>query len=300
MKKKISLYSLAIVSVLFVLSIYSMRLNARPTLYFGLIIAALGVFLIGLFSNRYIAAILGGGVFILGYYLRQYYPEVSKLKDDKLKTFLIENEAYNSMLAKYFVALLIGFILIGFLSGLLGENLKRERENLFSTKKITYMAIFIALSVLINSLRIGSISFGGFPIILSGYLLGGIPGFIVGALADIVGFLIRPSSQAFNILFVLTSALTGLIPVVVTNALGDKYPKFTLIKVFIGVLVGQMITTVTLVPIFRVLLFGANTFWFYAGRALINQVVNIPLYAFLVTTLSDRITKVIDFDKEFI
>ncbi len=300
MKKKISLYSLAIISVLFVLSIYSMRLNARPTLYFGLIIAALGVFLIGLFSNRYIAAILGGGVFTLGYYARQYYPEVSKLKDDKLKTFLIENEVYNLMLAKYFVALLIGFILIGFLSGLLGENLNKERVNLFSTKKITYMAIFIALSVLINSLRIGSISFGGFPIILSGYLLGGIPGFIVGALADIVGFLIRPSSQAFNILFVLTSALTGLIPVVVTNALGDKYPKFTLIKVSIGVLVGQMITTVTLVPIFRVLLFGSNTFWFYAGRALINQAVNIPLYAFLVTTLSDRITKVIDFDKEFI
>ena len=158
------------------------------------------------------------------------------------------------------------------------------------------MAIFVALGVIINTARIGFVSFGGFPIILSGYLLGPISGFIVGGVTDVVAFIVRPSSFGFNILFTLTSALTGIIPIVVTRLLGEKYPNYTFIKVLIGVLLGQIITSVVLVPIFTAFLYK-KVFIVEAGKALLKQAISIPIYAFLTTSLTDRIGKVIKFDE---
>lgn len=171
-----------------------------------------------------------------------------------------------------------------------------NKKSFFTVKKIAYAGIFIALSVAVNSMRIGSVSFGGFPIIFSGYALGPLFGFIVGGLSDLVGFLIRPSSTGgFNPLFTLTSALTGAIPVIITSALGDKYPKFNLWKIFIGILVGQAITSVVLVPIFISVLYGKNTVWYYMISAAIKQAVSIPVYSILLKAINDIISKQIDF-----
>lgn len=296
MNNKKSVFTFSIIIGFMILSIISIRSNTRPTLYVGLILACLGVALIGMFSSRYIGALLGGVVFIGGYFIRGLYPQATSLKGDKLKTFIIENKAYNEFLDKYFIILIISFIIIGFTFGILGEKLKEERNELFKSIKLVNMSIFVALSVAINTMRVGSVSFGGFPIILSGYLLGPIPGFIVGAMSDIVGFIIRPSALGFNPVFILTSALTGLIPVVVTNLLGNKYPRFEMHKVLIGIFIGQILTSVIMVPIFSTIIYGKHSFWFLAYRAFIKQVISIPIYAFLTTTIVDRVTKVINFD----
>lgn len=170
------------------------------------------------------------------------------------------------------------------------------KKSKFSTRTIAYSAIFVALSVVINTVRIGSVSFGGFPIILSGYALGPLLGFIVGGVADLVGFLIRPSATGgFNPLFILTSALTGAIPVLVTRALGDRYPKYKLWKILVGVLIGQTITSVILVPIFRSLLYGKNTVWYYMVKAGTKQAVSIPIYGVLIKAVLDPLTKIFNF-----
>ncbi|WMM23384.1 folate family ECF transporter S component [Tissierella sp. MB52-C2] len=170
------------------------------------------------------------------------------------------------------------------------------KKSIFTTKKIAYAAIFIAISVAINTMRIGSISFGGFPIIFSGYVLGPLMGFIVGALADVVGFLIRPSATGgFNPLFVLTSALTGAIPIIITRLLGDKYPNYKLWKIFLGIFIGQTITSVVMVPIFISLITGKNTVWYYIYKAAAKQIVSIPIYAILLKAINDTITKHFDF-----
>lgn len=169
----------------------------------------------------------------------------------------------------------------------------------FSTKKITFMAIFIAISVMVNTARIGSISFGGFPIIFSGYLLGPFMGFIVGGVSDILGFIVRPSSFAFNPLFTFTSALTGALPILTTRFLKEKYPNFSLIKIFLGVFVGQMLTSVILVPLFSTILYGNKTFIVLAVNAFTKQIISIPIYAILIKILNDRLKKIIDFRKEF-
>ncbi len=95
----------------------------------------------------------------------------------------------------------------------------QRSRNFLNPRSIAYASLFVALSVVINTFRIGSVSFGGVPIIFSGYVLGPVMGFIVGAMADIVGFIVRPSGNAFNPVFVLTSALTGMLPILVTKLL---------------------------------------------------------------------------------
>lgn len=296
MNKKISLRNWAICLVLGLFGILAIRFDGKPTVYIGLVFAYLAIFLIGLFSKPLVGMAFGPSVIGLGFIVRNFFPTSTKLTGKKLEAFLLEKSAYADFYSKYMILLVLLGLLIGLLGGAIGKILQEEKVEKFTPNKITYMAVFVALGVIINTVRIGSISFGGFPIILSGYLLGPIAGFIVGGVADVVSFIVRPSSNAFNILFVMTSAFTGFIPVVVTKLLGEKYPKYTFVKVLIGVLVGQLITSVLLVPIFSSILFK-KVFIVEALKALTKQAVSIPIYSFLIISLNDRISKVMKFDK---
>lgn len=177
----------------------------------------------------------------------------------------------------------------------------QRKRKVFTTKTLTYSAMLVALSVAINSLRIGNISFGGFPIIFSGLTMGPIVGFVVGGVADVVGFIIRPSaSGGFNPLFVLTSALTGLIPGLVIIILKDKFPNYKPWKVFIAIALGQIITTVLMVPLFITYLrqsnlLGTSAFWtsYYARVTLAfgRQALNIPVYTILFSLIIKPLSK---------
>lgn len=172
-----------------------------------------------------------------------------------------------------------------------------QKNSIFTTRKIVYAAIFIALGLVINTMRIGTFaSFGGLPIILSGYALGPVMGFIVGGVVDILGFIIRPSATGgFNPAFVLTSALTGAIPVLVTGLLGDRYPDYKIWKIIIGTIVGQFITSVFMVPYFISIFYGKNLLYPKMAEAAIKQAYSAPIYGFLVKILIDSLKNVIDF-----
>lgn len=287
------------VIVLSVLSVVAIRFNTKPYLFVGMIFSLIGIFFIGMNLNRLLGAIFGGGIVAIGLAFRKFYPEVSKLTGEKLEAFMIDYNNYEEFLGKYFLLLIILGAFVGFVGGMVSEVIEEDRTDKFSTNRITYIAIFVALSVAINTARIGSISFGGFPIIMSGFFLGPINGFIVGGVADIVGFIIRPSATGgFNPAFVLTSALTGAIPVVVTRFLGERYPNYSLWKVIIGIFVGQMITSVLMVPMFRVMFFGGNTFLYFAGKAFIKQIISIPIYGFLITTVNESLRRSVNFDRK--
>lgn len=298
--KNISLKAWITVIFLAIISILTFRVNGASMIYTGMLLALLGIFLIGLVSNRYVSLVMGGLIMGVGIVVRKHFPIATKLVGQELNDFMLRFNSYRDFLDKYLILIILFGILFGLLSGRIGEIVKRDKSNKFTTVKISYMSIFIALSVMINSLRIGSISFGGFPIILSGYLLGPIPGFIVGGVSDLLGFIIRPSAFAFNPLFTLTSALTGAIPVVVTNLLGERYPNYSLVKILIGVFVGQILTSVIMVPIFSSILYGRATVWVLAGDAFIKQALSIPVYALLIKILNDRLKRVINFEKEFV
>lgn len=188
-----------------------------------------------------------------------------------------------------------------------GGFFMHKKRKVFTTKTLTYSAMLVALSVAINSLRIGNISFGGFPIIFSGLTMGPIVGFVVGGVADVIGFIIRPSaSGGFNPLFILTSALTGLIPGLVIILLKDKYPNYKPWKVFIAIATGQLITTVLMVPLFITYLrqsnlLGTSAFWtsYYARVTLAfsRQALNVPIYTVLFSSIIKPLSKTFNPDK---
>lgn len=300
MKNKSILKTITII-LLAIFSIINFNTYGNPEIfpgyYTGLILALIGAFIIGLLSTKYKGAIIGGFVLGLGYLYRIHFPRIPSFDDLTEAEIIQMAQPFTDLLNKYWILLIFLGILAGFLGGKISEIIREDKSSKFSTTKIAYMAIFISLSVMINSLRIGSVSFGGFPIILSGYLMGPLSGFIVGGVADLLGFIIRPSAFAFNPLFTLTSALTGALPIIFTKLLGDKYPEFKLWKIIIGVFLGQMITSVILVPIFSVWLYGSNTLYILMARAFFKQIVSIPIYAVLIKILNDRFKKVIDFNK---
>ncbi|WP_459129746.1 folate family ECF transporter S component [Guggenheimella bovis] len=288
LRKWIVVLALAIAGAL------SIFFGAKPTLIVGYYFSLAAVFLLSLSSNRVIGSIFGFLTVGAGILLRLNIPYTPDLSAKALAKYVKESDAFNSFLGSNFYWMILIGIIVGLFGGAIAEILEKDRQKL-TTNRITTMAVFIALSVAINSLRVGSVSFGGFPIIYGGYVLGPIGGFIVGALADLLGFLVRPSGNAFNPIFTLTSALTGLIPVLVTTLLGEKYPKLSFIKVLIGIFIGQMITSVLMVPYFQALLYAKNTFEFYAIKALTKQLVSIPIYAFLIISMNDVLSKVITF-----
>jgi ECF transporter S component (folate family) len=94
-------------------------------------------------------------------------------------------------------------------------------KNKLKTQVVVHIGLYIALSVILKlvfeiyiplagfpALRI---NFTSIPIILSGMLLGPIPGLITGALSDIMCFIIKPGGAYFP-LFTISSALAGCIP----------------------------------------------------------------------------------------
>ncbi len=82
-------------------------------------------------------------------------------------------------------------------------------------KKIAYIAVFIALGVVTNSLveinvtPSNKITFTYFVCFFAGFLLGPLPGFLAGFLGDAIGFLLLPQDVYW--LFGLTLGFTGLL-----------------------------------------------------------------------------------------
>lgn len=285
----IFLYCLAVVLTM---SVTTITLGA-PKVYLGLVAAVIVVLFASRLLDKKYSLIASMASIALGMALQVKMPMIPKMKPEKLEALKPLIETYHENLIKYGVIIVA---IVGILVYALSPKIKVARRQ-SSTRKITYMAMFIALSVVINTMRFGSISFGGFPIIYSGLVLGPVNGFIVGALADVLGFIVRPSSGGgYHVVFTLTSALTGLIPILVVRLFKVKYPNFKFYQVLLGILVGQMITSVIMSPYFQAFIFGKNTFIYYATKALIKQAVSIPLYAALFTSMTESIKDSINFE----
>lgn len=304
----------ALVVVLSAVATLAMYYDAKPV-WLGLPIMFILIACAGLIGGKYAGAATGLIATTLGLYIKinHYFipqkfraiPEgLSGEKLDKLTKQIVKftssMEAYTAELRKYAVLIIIGGILIGFLVGLFLKRKESEAQNnqatslkkgILNTKTLVYMSVFIALSVTINTLRIGNISFGGFPIIYSGLALGAIPGFIVGAASDVIAFLMRPSGNGdFNWLFCLTSGLTGMIPALFFLIPGLGKQKKNVFFVFCAILLAQLVTSIGIVPLGRYWLYQ-HPYVVTLTNAVIKQAYSIPLYTFFYITLDQAIGK---------
>lgn len=158
-------------------------------------------------------------------------------------------------------------------------------------KIITISGFLIALNIVLSRFITipGIVNFGGFPIIFAGVVFGPIVGGVVGGVGDVVSFIVRPTGP-FMPHFVLTSALTGIIPGIIMKLLKAELPKFPLWKIFVAILIGQVTTSVLMVPYFRSILFGHPLF-LTMTKTITKQVINIPVYAILIKGLVESLAR---------
>lgn len=156
-------------------------------------------------------------------------------------------------------------------------------------KTIVISGFLVALNVVLSRVITipGIINFGGFPIIFGGIVCGPIVGGIVGAVGDVVSFIVRPTG-VFMPHFVLTSALTGIIPGILTKILKNDLTNPKLWKIFISIFIGQVTTGVIMVPYFRQILFG-HPFMVTMLKAATKQAINIPAYSIIIKILIESL-----------
>lgn len=241
-------------------------------------------------SGAYLGPVLAGmmGLVTTGLILLSRANSVMHaLPADQQSEAYVKMAAFHESLLHFFWLYLLAGVAVALLGAFLGRYLK-NRVKIAETisKNMTYISAFVALGVVINTMRIGEISFGGFPIVYSGIAFGPIVGGVVGTLIDVVGFIVRPSGSggAFNPLFTMTSMLTGVIPPLVMKILRDDGTKTSYWRVLISILAAQLITSVALVPLFR--------YWLYAHpyiptliSSVIKQAYSVPLYAFFFVVI---------------
>lgn len=156
-------------------------------------------------------------------------------------------------------------------------------------KTITISGFLIALNIVLARVVSipGILNFGGFPVIFGGIVFGPVVGGIVGVVGDVLSHMVRPIGP-FMPHFTLTAALTGIIPGLLTMALKNELREPKLWKIFIAILIGQVTTTVLMVPYFRSILFD-HPFVLTMSKAAVKQVVNIPVYAVLMRILIEAL-----------
>ena len=172
-----------------------------------------------------------------------------------------------------------------------------------SSHKITNIGLLVALSIIltrITSIRIaiGSIEgirigFGGLPIILGGIIFGPLGGGLIGAFSDLLGYFINPIG-AYMPHFTLTSALTGIIPSLVLKLSQKKEPN--IFELGTAIAIGQIITSIVLVPYFLHIIFGIPWQVLMPPRIVIEP-INIVIYTTVISLILKRCYYIYSFYK---
>jgi ECF transporter S component (folate family) len=128
----------------------------------------------------------------------------------------------------------------------------------------------------VEGIRIG---FGTFPIIFAGFCFGPLMGALVGALSDILGYILSPAGP-YMPHFTLSAALYGIIPGLFAMAsfLSERS------RILGGVLVSQLSVGLLLTPFFLATLFGIPWKFLIIPR-LVGTPVQIVAYFYIFQIL---------------
>ncbi len=162
-----------------------------------------------------------------------------------------------------------------------------------SSHKITTIGLLIALSIILTriaSLRVAiggvegiRIGLGRLPIILGGIIFGPLAGGLIGAFSDLLGYFINPIG-AYMPHFTLTSALTGIIPATILILIRKDEPN--VFDLGIAITIGQVITSIMLIPYFLHILFDLP--W---NVLMLPRIISEPIQIFIYTYTINIILK---------
>jgi len=168
------------------------------------------------------------------------------------------------------------------------------------TRKLSYLALLVALNIVLTrlfSIRIPfggaegiRIGLGGLPIIISGVFFGPLAGGIVGAAGDLIGYFVNPMGP-YMPHYTFTAALTGIIPVVILRMMTSHIPKYW--QLLVAIAVGQLITRVGLVPYLHYTLFDIP-YEVTLIPYLLGELVTIPIFAGFIQLMLKRLHEFLD------
>ena len=162
-------------------------------------------------------------------------------------------------------------------------------KELRKTKSLVAMAMLLALAVVLGfvsvqvteSLRVG---FAFLPNALAGQMFGPVGGMLVGGLADILKYIVKPTGPFFPG-FTISGVLGGLIYGLVLYKKPTTLPRVILSQVLIAVFVNMLLNTYWLT-----ILYGNSFLAIWPARIISNLItlpINIILY-YLVATLLEK------------
>lgn len=150
------------------------------------------------------------------------------------------------------------------------------------------LARFFAGDILIGGLSVLRISFGQVPIFISGILLGPVYGAITGALADVLGYFVKPLGPYFPG-FTINGALAGLIPGLLASFYNQNKSWW---RLFLIIALAESITSILLTPLWLSMITG-KAFIAFLPSNLLARVFLIPLHVTLVKLILKYSTRVI-------
>ncbi len=165
-----------------------------------------------------------------------------------------------------------------------------------NTQNLVIQALLISLCVVLTRFASVRLAFGGvegiriglgaLPLIMAGVFFGPVSGAVVGATADIVGYILSPLGP-YMPHFTLTAALQGFIPgLFFTSRLSSlrAYRLGNRGALFIGIILSQVTGGLILTPFFLHILFDIP--W---GIVMVPRMVSVPvqvvLYFYLFSLL---------------
>jgi len=170
---------------------------------------------------------------------------------------------------------------------------KKERK--INTRVLVKASFLVALSIVLTrglsimiplggaeTIRVG---FGVVPVFMSGIMFGPTVGGLTGLVADLIGFLINPMGGAFHPGITFTKFLEGFIPGLFGNYyrknLGQEaYIKYY--KILIAQVISSIITSLILMPIWLIGLFGKESVVISYPFRVLNTIVSIAIHSLIV------------------
>ena len=149
------------------------------------------------------------------------------------------------------------------------------------TRDVARIAVLTAVAVLVRRFltpQLPGLNLGGFPLILSGLVLGPAGGAWVGALSDLIGAYVAPHGE-LDPVYTVTAMLTAAVPPLVLRALGEpRVPRPA--PLLLAIITGQLLTKSVIIPFYHQMLTGVP-WWAEATKGLLVQLVHAPLYTVL-------------------
>ena len=173
-----------------------------------------------------------------------------------------------------------------------GARVLSSGRRLRSTRDLSVAGMLLAVQVILGQIAaipIGPtirVSFGYLALSMAGALLGPVPAAVNGALADVVGFLIRPTGPYFPG-FTVTGLVSGMI-----YGLALYERPMTVWRVLLTKLVIDLVCNLLLNTLWLNMLYGKAFFVLLPGRALKN-LIQYPVDAALLYPFLSRVVPAI-------